>query len=233
MKKGRIFWGSFFILGGITLLLDRLGIVTNVNIINVIIGIFLLCIVTKNVIKLNFAGILFPIAFIGILFDEQLGITLITPWTILITAGLLSIGLSLIFNKNPKWGKVKIDWDSKDHKKTINIEDEGNIRLETTFGSSVKYINTDKFENANLECTFGGMEVYFDNAIMKNENAVVRIDALFSGIELYIPKTWRVDNKTNVTFGAIEEKNRNGAVITNTLTLVGNITFAGIEIFYI
>ena len=145
MKKGRIFWGSFFILGGIALLLDQLGIVTNVNIISVIIGIFLLCIAFKNVIKLNFAGILFPLAFIGILFDEQLNITSITPWTILIAAGLLSIGLSLIFKKNPKLGKVKIDWDSKDYKKTINIEDEGHIRLETNFGDSVKYINTDKF----------------------------------------------------------------------------------------
>ena len=233
MKKGRIFWGSFFILGGIALMVDQLGIVNNVNIINVIIGIFLLCIAIKNAIKINFAGILFPIAFIGILFDKQLSITSITPWTILITAGLLSIGLSMIFDKKPKFGKVKVDWDSKDYKTTINIEDESNIRLQTNFSSSVKYINTDKFENASLECNFAGMEVYFDNAVMKNENAVVRIDASFSGIEIYIPKSWRIDNKANVTFGAIEEKNRNNAVITNTLTLVGNISFAGVEIFYI
>lgn len=233
MKKGRIFWGSFFILGGIALMVDQLGIVNNVNIINVIIGILLLCIAVKNATKLKFAGVLFPIAFIGILFDDQLSITSITPWTILITAGLLSIGLSMIFDKKPKFGKVKVDWDSKDYKTTINIEDESNIRLKTNFSSSVKYINTDKFESASLECKVAGIEIYFDNAVMKNENAVVRIDALFSGVELYIPKSWRVDNKANVTFGAIEEKNRNGAVITNTLTLVGNISFAGVEIFYI
>lgn len=232
MKKEKIFWGAFLILGGIALTVEQLGFIANMNIVNIIIAIFLLCIVAKNLIKINFAGVLFPIAFIGILFDEQLGITLITPWTILITAGLLSIGLSMIFDKNPKWGKVKVDLDSKDYE-TINIEGEGNVRLETNFAGSVKYINTDKFEKAHLQCKFGGMKVYFDNAIMKNENAIVRIDASFSGVELYIPKTWRIDNKTNVAFGAVEEKNRNGAVTTNTLTLVGNINFGGVEIVYI
>lgn len=232
MKKGKIFWGMFLILGGIALVIDQLGLFTDTNIVNVIIAIFLLCIVVKNIIKVNFSGILFPLAFIGILFDKQLGIEIITPWTILITAGLLSIGLSMIFDKNPKWGKVKVDWDSKNYE-TINVEDEGNVIVTTKFGASIKYINTDIFEKAHLECKFGGMEVYFDNATMKNDNAIVRIDAAFSGVELYIPKGWRVDNKTNVTFGALEEKNKNGSVITNTLTLVGNIKFAGVEIVYI
>ena len=34
-------------------------------------------------------------------------------------------------------------------------------------------------------------------------------------------------------FGAVEEKNRIDAVKTNTLTLIGGISFAGVEIFYI
>ncbi|MGL5086137.1 MAG: LiaF transmembrane domain-containing protein, partial [Clostridium sp.] len=76
MKKGKVFWGMFLILGGIALVVDQLELFSNMNIINVIIAIFLLCIVVKNIIKVNFAGILFPLAFIGILFDEQLGIEL-------------------------------------------------------------------------------------------------------------------------------------------------------------
>ncbi len=64
-------------------------------------------------------------------------------------------------------------------------------------------------------------------------NAIVRIDASFSGIELYIPKTWNIDNKINVFLGAISEKNRNNQITTNTLTLVGDIKFSGVEIIYI
>ena len=91
----------------------------------------------------------------------------------------------------------------------IDIEDESHVGFKTSFGASIKYINTDKFEQADFNCSFGAMKVYFDNAIMSNENAIVRINASFSGIELYIPKTWNVDDKTNVFLVAIDEKNRN------------------------
>ncbi|MBA9010068.1 putative membrane protein [Clostridium saccharobutylicum] len=77
------------------------------------------------------------------------------------------------------------------------------------------------------------MKLYFDNAVMSNENAVVRINASFSGIELYIPKAWNVDDKTNVFLGSVSEKNRNNQVTTNTLTLVGDVSFSGVEIIYI
>ena len=43
--------------------------------------------------------ILFSIAFICIIYDDWLGITALTPWTVLGAALLGSIGLSLIFKK--------------------------------------------------------------------------------------------------------------------------------------
>lgn len=48
-----------------------------------------------------------------------------------------------------------------------------------------------------------------------------------------MPKNWNIDDKTNVFLGAINEKNRNDKTTTNTLTLVGDINFAGVEIIYI
>lgn len=230
MRKERIFWGSFFILGGLALVLDKLGLVGDLNIINMVIAIFLLGIAIKSLVKLNFAGVLFPLAFIGILFDEQLGITVITPWTILITAGFLSIGLSLIFNKSHKFGGKSMKWDSKEYE---TIDTEGTVRIQSSFSGSVKYVNTEVFENAYIKSRFGGVDVYFDNAKMKDEKAIVKIDAQFSGVKLYIPRTWRVENNANVSFGALEENGRGGEVITNTLVIVGEIHFGGVEIEYI
>ncbi|MCW8000075.1 hypothetical protein CFK35_19690, partial [Clostridium sp. cpc1] len=60
-----------------------------------------------------------------------------------------------------------------------------------------------------------------------------RINASFSGIELYVPKNWNIDDKTNVFLGAISEKNKNDKTTTNTLTIIGDITFSGVEIIYI
>ena len=92
---------------------------------------------------------------------------------------------------------------------------------------------TDKFEQADFNCSFGAMKVYFDNAIMSNENAIVSINDSLSGIELYIPKTWSVNDKTNVFLGSVSEKNRNNQTTTNNLTLVGDISLSGVEITYI
>ena len=97
----------------------------------------------------------------------------------------------------------------------------------------VDYINSDKFEQADLGCSFGSMKVYFDNAKLNNGRGIVRIDASFSGVELYIPKTWIVENRVNTSFAGVDEKNRNMGNSDNILTIVGNASFAGVEIVYI
>lgn len=77
------------------------------------------------------------------------------------------------------------------------------------------------------------MEVYFDNEKLNNGRGIVRIDVLFSGVELYIPKTWIVENRANTSFVGVYEKNRNMGNSDNILTIVGSGSFAGVEIVYI
>jgi len=232
MKKESIFWGVLFILAGIFLIISKLGYFPDVNVFSLLLTVFLVVVIVKSLPRLNFSGILFPIAFICIIYDKQLGITAITPWTVLMAALLGSIGLSMIFHKHIKW--INHNHKCEDYKfEKIDVEDESHVGFKNSFGASIKYINTDKFEQADFNCSFGAMKVYFDNAIMSNENAIVRINASFSGIELYIPKTWNVDVKTNVFLGSVDEKNSNNKTTTNNLTLVGDVSFSGIEIIYI
>jgi len=232
MKKDSIFWGLTLILGGVFLVISKLGYFPDINVFSLLLTVFLVVVIVKSLLKINFTGVLFPIAFICIIYDKQLGITEITPWTVLIAALLGSIGLSMIFHKNIKW--VNNKYNSEDYKfEKIDVEDESHVKFKNSFGASTKYINTDKFEEADFNCSFGAMKVYFDNAIMSNGNAIVRLNASFSGIELFIPKTWNIDNKTNVFMGDVSEKNRNDQTTTNNLTLIGDISFSGVEIIYI
>lgn len=232
MKKDSIFWGLILILAGVFLVISKLGYFPDINVFSLLLTVFLVVVIVKSLIKVNFAGVLLPIAFICIIYDKQLGITEITPWTVLIAALLGSIGLSMIFNKKIKW--VNNKYNSEDYKfKKIDVEDESYVKFKNSFGASTKYINTDKFKEADFNCSFGAMKVYFDNAIMSNGNAILRINASFSGIELFIPRTWKIDDKTNVFLGAVSEKNKNDQTTTNNLTLVGEISFSGVEIIYI
>lgn len=231
MKKERIYWGGLFLIGAVALIVNKLGYFYDVNIISILLSVLLSGVLIKNLFTMNFTGILFPLAFICIIYDEQLGITAITPWTVLVSALLGSIGLSMIFYKQPKWYS---NFKNKSYKfKTVDLEDESNIKVNTSFSGSIKYINTDKFEQAELKCNFGAIKVYFDNATLHNGNGIVKIDASCSGIELYVPKTWVIDNKINTFFSGVDEKNKNVGSIDNILTLVGNISLSGIEIIYI
>lgn len=233
MKKERLFWGVFFVLGGIALIISKLGYFQEVNVFSLVAGVILSAIIIKSLFKMNFAGILFPAAFICILFDRQLGITAITPWTVLFAALLGSIGLSMIFGKKHRWySSKKCKFDSYDYR-VIDVEDEGNIKVDTSFSGSIKYVNTDKLEQVDIKCHFGSSKVYFDNASLKDGNGVIRLDISFGGVELYIPKTWTVVENANVSFGGIDEKNKNRATRDNVLTLVGNVSFSGVDIIYV
>lgn len=232
MKRERIFWGLLFILIGIFLVISKLGYFADVNAFSLVLSVFLAAIILKSLLRLNFAGILFPAAFICIIYDKQLGITNITPWTVLLAALFGTIGLSMIFHKHSKW--VHVNYNHENHKfEKIDVEDGSYVRFKNSFSGSIKYINTNNFEQGEFSCSFGALKVYFDKATMSNKTAVLKLDASFSGIELYIPKSWKIENKSNLLLGAINEKNKGDEITTNTLTLIGDVKFSGVEIIYI
>jgi len=232
MENSRLSGGLFLIVSAIALIIYKLGYFSDTSIFTISFTVFLVCIIIESALKANFAGILFPIALICIDYDEQLGITAITPWPVLIAALLGSIGLSMVFNKYPKFARKKINWDSSKFN-TIDTEDESHIKLKTSFAGSIKYINTDKFEQADLKCSFGAMKVYFDNAVLHEGKGVISIESFFSGIELYIPKNWTVEDISTTSYGSISEKNRNEGTADNILTICGDISFSGVDIIYI
>lgn len=232
MKERNIFWGILFVLGAIGLVIGKMGFLSAINPFSLGFSVILVAVIIDSLFRLNYAGILFSIAFLCIIYDKQLGITELTPWTVLIAALFGSIGLSMIFPKKNKFFKKKSGW-SFEKGENINIEDEGNIKISAAFSGGTKFINTNKFTSATISCKYSGLEVYFDNAVMAENTAVVKLDVSFSGLELYIPKNWNVENRTNAFLGGVENKKYGDKVYTNTLILTGDIKLSGVEIHYI
>lgn len=229
MKRENIFWGVLLIIAAIALILGKLNLFVNVNAFSIILTILFVGMIIKSIIHFNIVGILFPLAFISIIYDKQLGITAITPWTVLFAALLLSIGFSLIFHKNYFYHIEH----HRHNEKTISIEDADHIKVDTSFGHTIKYINTDDFIQADLSSAFGGMDVYFDKAKLHQNNGIVNLEISFGGANLYIPKSWTVINKAEVSFGDIEEKNISEKSSENVLTLYGSVSFGNVTIIYI
>ena len=97
-KLGRAFWGIFFIACALFVVLNQMGIWTYrlgfwAAIGTVIFAISLL----DGLINRRITESVFSVAFILMIFAEPLHITRLVPWTILLAAVLISIGLGIIF----------------------------------------------------------------------------------------------------------------------------------------
>lgn len=233
MKKDKLFWGLFLIAAAVLILVAKLGVFPDMSVAKIFWTLVFGVALVKSVVNLSFSGIFFSLAFLGIVYDTELGITAITPWTILLVALLLSIGIGLIYTPKKKKAVGK-HCPPKDGDFVVYDEEDGNrFDFSSSFVGSIKYVNSDNFEYANIDARFAGMKVYFDNAIIQNGHATVNLNVSFAGVELYVPKSWRVDNQMTATLGGVEEKNRSGGGDGPILTLRGNVSLGGITILYV
>lgn len=232
-KNGaKIAWGVFFILAAVYLIVSRVVELPQIGVVKVILTLFLAWLFIHGLWNVNFWEILFPIAFLCILFEKELGITQLTPGPVLGAALLGSIGLSMVFKKKKKnsWSYSSGASMSASAGEQCSGE---HIRIENNFGSSIKYVNSDNFCNAELENSFGAMTVYFDNAIIQGGMAYINISNSFGETVLYIPKEWNTVNYLDHSFGAINEVGKSVGSSAATLNLRGDTSFGHIEIHYI
>ena len=116
---------------------------------------------------------------------------------------------------------------------TEEIENGAQIVLGTSFGEGIKYVNSENFESADLRCSFGELKVFFDNAVILNQQAVIQVDVAFGSAQLFIPRTWRVENSVRTAFGDVEERGRNESTGVPSVKLIGKVSFGSIDITYI
>lgn len=228
MKKNNLFWGIVFILAAFVMIAGKLGYLGEINVFTMIISVFLLAIIIKSIHPISISTIIFPLAFLGIIFNKQLGIQNLTPWTILIVATLLTIGLSLIF-KN----KVQIFKQHVFDEKVIDMDNEEKVMQKTTFAEAKKYVNSNNFKRADFDCSFGSLVVYFENVKIPSGNAIINVQANFGEIQLFIPKEWKIENQINPTLGSVSIKNRPLENEEIFVKLVGNARFGHVEIIYV
>lgn len=229
MKKERIFWGLFFIVSAVFLIISRMGMLGDVGVFSLLLTVFFAACLIKSVVHRSVTGVLFSVAFLCIIYAGPLGIEEITPWPVLGAALLGSIGFSFLFHPK-RYSHHHHYIDTEETAETVN---DAQMEFSAVFSGSIKYVNSDDFQNANLHCSFGSLKVYFDNAVIQQGEAVLNLDVSFAGVELYIPKTWSVINKVNCAFGGIDEKNRNVSSGSPAVRLTGKVSFGGVEIIYV
>jgi len=233
-RFSNFFWGLFLIGLAAFLIMNQLQDFTQLGL-GSLIGAFLAAVILFYcLIYLQFTYLPIPLAILYFVFGSYLGLPEIPTWTVILATILAVIGLSYIFQRSHfhvrapfvhvKGGKHKIH--------TEESSNDNNPSVSVSFGSVSRRLSADSLESAQLDCNFGALEVYFDKVELNPNGAEVNINCKCGGIELYIPRSWHVIDKTSCAMGGVDVANCFAAPGENVprLTLTGNISIGGMEV---
>lgn len=240
MKNNRnIFWGIFFILCAVFVILRQLGFYPEVSLIKLILTVCFAAAIVNGVKHCNFFSILVPMACLLIMYHDVIGIHRLSPFSMLCAAIFAAIGLEMIFpNRNRHidssgpYSKRENQGQSRPADGTARMDD-SYVAFKSLFGSSIKYVNSGSFSHADLECTFGSLTVYFDNAVIQGNQAHIHVDAAFGSLILYIPSTWQIQDNIDAVFAGVRLQNPVGNPIGPHLVISGDAVFSTVTVKYI
>lgn len=240
MKKKSIAWGIILILLAAYLVISRLGLMPDIPVGKIIFTVIFGYTAIRGIMKVDFMEITMSLGILGWVYDDVLGIEAITPWIILISAFLLGLGLNLIFKRKSMHIDISYDSDNPNHKYTDKnvshtqvYENGGFVSSENVFGSTNKYVNTTEFIGADIENNFGQSIIYFDNAVMKNNEAIIKVENNFGETRLYFPKEWRMELREEKAFGSISCNGMcNSDVNAPVVKIDAECNFGSIKIYF-
>lgn len=224
MKKENVLWGLGFIIIGILVLVNALGIIK----INVFFKgwwtLFIIIPCFVNIFKDNdkTASIIGTVFGILLLLAVREVINFDLLWKILLPLVLIIIGLSLIF-------KDKVSDKVKDEIKKLNKNSKDEYTA--TFSGQDLNFDDEEFNGCELNAIFGGIKCNIKNAKLKDD-VVINASSIFGGITLYVPKDVNVKVVSNSIFGGVSgnyNKNKNDKK-GKTIYVNATCLFGGVEI---
>ncbi|MFH1050105.1 MAG: DUF5668 domain-containing protein [bacterium] len=137
-------------------------------------------------------------------------------WPLLI----IIIGLSMLFPVRKYFSRNN------------QIHSDGDLNLTTLFSGQSKKVDDKNFKGGNITATFGAIELDLTDAELSPEGAVLNINASFGGLEISVPRKWRLVFSGTPIFGGFEDKTKQDAPNENTKTLYinYNVIFGGFEV---
>ena len=86
------------------------------------------------------------------------------------------------------------------------------------------------FRGGTASAFMGGVELDLREADLAGDRAVIRIFAMWGGIEIRIPEEWAAEVRVVQVMGGVEDKTRGPAAATKRLVLDGSVVMGGVEI---
>lgn len=226
-NREHLFWGILFLCGAAFVLLNNFGLFGRLHVTSILFSIILVYFIYKGIRYRQYGGILFPLAFLYLIYDEYLPFAELSIWTVFGAALLGTIGLHFLFPSKYYHGYCNNNYEKAEH-----VSD-ADVNCSVAFAGSTKYVDTEDFNEAYLKCSFGSLKVFFDHAAIKGNEAKIYVENSFGETDLYLPKEWNVITKLSASFGDFQEIHKVTYAGFPTVTVTGNVSFGECKIYYI
>ena len=180
----------------------------------------------------GFAGGAIMLGIGGLFLASNLGVLPFAVWD-LWPLILIVVGVSLLIQRaapgfSDSWrGRARDSWPSGSA--TVAA---GDLNLTAVFSGGKRKVTTEDFRGGVVSAGFCGFELDLRVARMRADSAVVRIDAVFGGVELKIPETWCAVVQGAGIFGGYSDETRHPVMTPETKRLIvkGGAVFGGVVV---
>ena len=93
-----------------------------------------------------------------------------------------------------------------------------------------KTIVTENFKGGKIVMVFSGGEINLTQAKTEGAEIHLEVASVFSGVEITVPKDWKVRSAVNIFAGTVDIHQASGDDGPVTLTLRGDAVFGSIEV---
>ena len=225
MKKYRInsvILGLLLIAFAVMLLLNKMGLFTEFPVMKYTMKLILTVIlfyimIVSGFLKKNFLGVTLPLGIIACLFSDLLGISMVSPFIIILVSVLIGLGLSLVFGFG-KQSSVKHDFGGKytsiGGSGTKEYSDvDGTFSIENSLADRTAYMSVNDLRYGEIDNGLGSLTVYLNGTTLDSEGATIDIDNGLGRLQLYVPKEFRVVQNIDNGLGSV---NTHGVPSTDT-----------------
>ncbi|MFL0245640.1 LiaF transmembrane domain-containing protein [Candidatus Clostridium stratigraminis] len=234
MKNRNWFWGVFFLLSAIFVILSQVWFFLGISVTSILASVFLAALAISSLLRLEYFGTFIPLSILYIIYSKPLKLFYISPWLLISSALLISISFSLLFPKRKK-KKLHFYYSSEKINHASENIDNNNPYVKVSLNSASKYVHSDDLHGGQFISNLGVLDVYFDQVKISSEGAKIFIDCNLGSINLYIPKDWRLNEELHSYLGEVKYHNNPTNLPGNApkVTLTGKVVLGDVKIFYI
>lgn len=232
-KKDGIWFALLVIALGMAFLLQRLNVIS-IGIWGIVWPAVILGLGVAWTVK-RFSFFSLAVAGLGLYFLLfNLGVTaFVLTWGVIWPSLLVLLGLTILYEALVPHKK---HWTSCIHaeKKTVNEfnEDGGRVHMECSFAEENRRVISESFAGGDVDVSFGKTELDLTSVKRFLGGATLSVDVAFGNFDLVVPKSVRLNVKSDKSFGSIQTFGEPDMNTQDVLTVNADVSFGSMNIRY-